>query len=124
VSFIIMGFGMARLKAYQDDKGYNAYRAGFSPNQSVCEQADLGIEAGTPDAASAKSVASLCKRAKSWYAGVIATGVIGGVGIAAGTVLILTSDTVRPKLKGKSSAWTLLPLASLDTAGALLHGAF
>ncbi len=124
VSLAITGVSFARLHSLQNNAGFEAYRTAFTHDQSACDMAASGIEAGTPGATSAKSVNNLCTQANAWHVAGIATAVGGGVLLGTGIILIVTSDTVWNRRRSSDAGWQLLPSFGPDGAGALFRGSF
>lgn len=98
VSLIAMGVAFGQISSLQDDAGFVAYRAGLTHDQHACELAAAGhVVAG---ASTPADVDGLCGSASTWESTGTAMAAIGGVALAAGAALIVTSDTVWPKLVG------------------------
>jgi hypothetical protein len=124
VSLIIMGISLGQIASYQHDEGFVNYRAGFTPDQSACDQAALKVQSSVAGSMTAAEAHALCKNANAWHGAAIATGVMGGVGLATGAGLILTSRTVLPKLTGRAFIWQLLPVVGAQHAGAIARASF
>ncbi len=89
--FVVAGMAVSRISALEDDPGFVAYRAGFTPDRDVCSEALAG--ARVDGAASPERVVALCDEASRWeITNYVA--VPGGVALLGmGLYLILTSDT-------------------------------
>jgi hypothetical protein len=117
---IVMGVSLGQLAEIQDDPGLTAYRAGLTHDQSACKLAAQGAVVGTPGAPPPGEIDSLCGRAKAFEITTYVTAAAGGVLLATGAVLIVTSETVWPRLVGRDNAsgWRLTPLVGPEGGGA------
>jgi hypothetical protein len=121
-----MGIAFDQSVKYQDDRGFNLYRSGLSPNQSACEVAKQDVAVDVPGASRPSRIRSICNNASEWYAAGVTSAVLGSLLFAGGAALIVTSPTLWPKLTGKPAPFTstleVVPLASPEHAGLLVRG--
>ncbi len=126
---IVMAVSMSRVAALQDDPGFVAYRSGLTSSQHACETVQKNQSVPVPGASTPHEVNDLCNQASAFEIVSYVAGPVGGLLLAGGVLLIVTSDTVWPKLSGEGddgveTTLTVLPQLGFDTAGATLHYRF
>lgn len=122
----VSGGSFAAIARYQDDPGFNRYRAGLAPDVHACDaaNADVVVEGGSKPS----RVRAICGNAGAWYAAGVTNAVVGSLLVAGGAALVVTSPTVWPRLTGRPAPWTgrvdVIPLVGGGLGGLLVTGAF
>ncbi len=126
---IVMAVSMSRVASLQDDPGFVAYRSGLTSGQHACQTAQKNVSVPVPGASTPFEVNDLCNQATAFEIVSYVSGPLGGLLLAGGALLVVTSDTMWPKLSGdgkdgEKTTLTVLPQLGFDTAGATLHYRF
>jgi hypothetical protein len=122
----VSGGAFGAIAGYQEDPGFNRYRAGLAPDERACDaaDADVVVQGGSKPS----RVRAICGNADAWYAAGVTNAVFGSLLVAGGAALVVTSPMVWPLLTGKKAPWSgrtdVVPLVGEGLGGLLVSGKF
>ena len=122
---ILFAVSFSRIGALQDDPQFVQYRAGIPANSSACTSAKSGTVVTVPNSGTPQQIVDLCDQGDTFESLAYVGLALGGLGLAGGIILIVTSDTVwGTSAAKKANSWRVLPQIGPSGGGALLRYRF